>query len=60
VIPDLTTCRIYSIDGKKVFEQIINGIVSKIDISSLPKGMYILSLDGDGLHHVQKLAVSGK
>jgi aminopeptidase N len=60
VIPDQVTCRIYSIEGRKMYEQTFSGADFRVDVASFAKGMYTLSLDGDGLHYVQKLAIGGK
>lgn len=60
VIPQKTVCRIYSADGKKVYEHVFDGAETQIDVSFLAKGYYILKLEGDGLHSTHKLSFISK
>ncbi len=47
--------KIYSIDGKLVFEAIPEN--SQINVSSLSKGMYILEMNSEGVHIYQRIII---
>jgi len=60
LIPEKTLCRIYSVEGKKVYEQEFEGPLAEIDVSSLAKGYYTLKLEAKDLTFSQKLIISSK
>jgi hypothetical protein len=44
--------------GQEVYRAIVEAHeVNTIDISGAPKGLYILSLDGEDFHHVVRIVV---
>lgn len=48
------------LSGQKVYEEIFNikpGIEMKIDISYLPEGFYILTIDGENTNHESQLII---
>jgi len=60
LVPEKTVCRIYSVEGKKVFEQEFEGAFTEIDISSLAKGYYTIKLEGIDFSFKQKLVILAK
>jgi len=58
VIPDKTWCRIYTVEGKKVYEGEFEGGITEIDVSLFAKGFYTLKLEGKDLSFSQKLVIN--
>lgn len=60
IIPEKTSCSIYSVDGKRVYEQEFEGDATQIDISTLSRGIYLLKLNGPDLNYSHKLIIATK
>ncbi|MBL4705146.1 MAG: T9SS type A sorting domain-containing protein, partial [Flavobacteriales bacterium] len=48
---------IYGIQGQKVFEKICTGTTVNIDITSQPKGIYLVRLVGENIQRIQKVVI---
>ncbi len=60
LIPERTTCRIYTVEGRKVLEMEFEGAETGIDISGLAKGYYTIKLEGKDFSCSHKLIVNPK
>jgi hypothetical protein len=55
--PDNTTIEIYDVSGTLVFSKALDSKIEKIDISGLPKGIYIVKVIQDRAVNTEKVVV---
>ena len=56
-LPGDKTFKIYNVTGQVLFHSILNNMNSKVDVSSLKKGMYLITLEGDQQTETTKLFI---
>lgn len=60
VVPEKTVCRLYSVEGKKVYEYEFEGAFAELDVSGLARGYYTLKLESGNWSYSHKLIVNTK
>lgn len=57
----MTQCELIDVRGKLILlEKFVNTNSTRIDVSSLPSGVYVLKVQGGLIHHIERIAIDNK